>query len=713
MFSSTLYYHLKPLIPRWLQIKLRRRVVLAKYPLYKDIWPIDEAAGMQPEGWQGWPDGKKFALVITHDVETARGHEKAYKLARLDRELGFRSCFNFVPEGYRVSETLRRDLVKHGFEVGVHGLTHSGNLYVSKDKFYKKADRINHYLREWQSVGFRTPSMHHNLDWLHDLNVEYDASTFDTDPFEPQPDGVGTIFPFWVPRASGNGGYVELPYTMPQDFTLYILMGEQNTGIWKAKLDWIARNGGMALLLAHPDYMHFEGKRRRSDEYPADHYKEFLEFVKAKYKGQYWHALPRDVARFWKEHYVVDLPVPPPPSPVTGGVRLPLRVCMLSYSFYEMDARVSRYAETLARRGDHVDVISIGREAQADFELMNGVNVYRIQRRERNEKGKLDFASRLLKFLINSSRFLNRMHRKNPYDVIHVHSVPDFEVFAAWLPKLKGAKVILDIHDIVPEFYAAKFRTGRDSLLYKLLIFVERLSGAFSDHVIISNHIWGKTLCRSVNSGKCSVIMNYPDETIFYNRPRTNNDGKFIMMYPGTLAWHQGLDIAVKAVDKIKEKVPQAELHIYGKGESRDAIAALIRELGLQERVFLHDMLPKEQIAEIMGQADLGIVPKRDDSFGGEAFSTKTLEFMSLGVPILVAATRIDQYYFNDSVVKFFRPEDETDLAEKMLTLINDEQARQRLVSNATKFLEDYTWENKKYLYLDLVDRLAGRKADT
>ena len=385
---------------------------------------------------------------------------------------------------------------------------------------------------------------------------------------------------------------------------------------------------------------------------------------------------------------------------------------MLSYSFYDVDARVSRYAETLVRRGDHVDVISIGRESQANFENMNGVNVYRIQKRERNERGKLDFASRLLKFLVNSSRFLNRMHRKNPYDVIHVHSVPDFEVFAAWLPKAKGAKVILDIHDIVPEFYAAKFRTGRDSVLYKLLMLVERLSGTFSDHVITSNHIWGKTLCRSVSGEKCSVIMNYPDETIFYSRPRAKNDGKFIMMYPGTLAWHQGLDIAVKAVSKIKEKVPQAELHIYGKGESKDAIAALIKELGLQERVFLHDMLPKEQIAEVMAQADLGIVPKRNDSFGGEAFSTKILEFMSLGVPVVVSATKIDRHYFNDSVVRFFEPEDETSLADAIVELVRDNGLRKHLAERARAFVEQgYGWKEKKDLYLNIVDSLASKSS--
>ena len=152
-------------------------------------------------------------------------------------------------------------------------------------------------------------------------------------------------------------------------------------------------------------------------------------------------------------------------------------------------------------------------------------------------------------------------------------------------------------------------------------------------------------------------------------------------------------------------------MHIYGKGDSRDAIANLLRSLALEDRVFLHDMLPKERIAEVMANADLAVVPKRNDSFGGEAFSTKTLEFMSLGVPVLVAATRIDQYYFNDSVVKFFTPEDETDLADKMLALIEDEQQRQRLVTNAAKFVEDYTWENKKHLYLDLVDSLAsGRR---
>ncbi len=143
--------------------------------------------------------------------------------------------------------------------------------------------------------------MHHNLEWIHDLNIEYDASTFDTDPFEPQPDGVATIFPFLVRGNSDQRAYVELPYTLPQDFTLFVLMKEKDIEIWKRKLDWIVTCGGMALLNTHPDYMNFDGKKGGMDEYPVGHYVEFLEYIKRKYEGIYWHILPREIARFWSK----------------------------------------------------------------------------------------------------------------------------------------------------------------------------------------------------------------------------------------------------------------------------------------------------------------------------------------------------------------------------------------------------------------------------
>ena len=271
---------------------------------YNHIWPIDPRAGKPPEGWTGWPDKKKFALAIQHDIDTQKGHDKCRDLMALEEDSGVRSLFSFVPERYNVSESLRNELLNKGFDIGVHGLKHDGKLFLSKKIFQKRAIRINRYLKEWNSVGFSSPSMHHNLDWMHLLAIKYDISTFDTDPFEPQPDSVSTIFPFWVQRSSNKTGFVELPYTLPQDHALFIIMKEKTIDIWKQKLNWIAEKGGMALLNTHPDYMNFSGRKLSIEEYPAKYYKDFLEHITSKYAGQYWHALPRDIARFWSETMV-------------------------------------------------------------------------------------------------------------------------------------------------------------------------------------------------------------------------------------------------------------------------------------------------------------------------------------------------------------------------------------------------------------------------
>jgi hypothetical protein len=280
------------------QLELRRQLILLRLKKSGHIWPIDEQSARAPEGWPGWPDGKQFALVLTHDVERARGLEKCNDLARIDEKFGFCASFNFVAEGYTVSNFLRHDLESRGFEVGVHGLLHDGSLYRSREEFARQAGRINEYLKQWGAVGFRSPSMYHNLGWIHDLDIEYDASTFDTDPFEPQPDGMRTIFPFLVRRHGFQRGYVELPYTLPQDFTLFILFQERNIEIWKRKLDWIAEQGGMALLITHPDFMTFNGMQTRFEEYPSGYYEEFLAYVRTRYEGRYWNALPKEISRW-------------------------------------------------------------------------------------------------------------------------------------------------------------------------------------------------------------------------------------------------------------------------------------------------------------------------------------------------------------------------------------------------------------------------------
>jgi hypothetical protein len=284
-----------------MQIGMRRIRAVVKRRLHRDVWPIDERAATPPINWNGWPEGKKFAFVLTHDVESAHGHEKCRQLARVDLDSGFISCFNFTPERYDFSPVLRKELVGKGFEVGVHGLYHDGMYFFSRMDWKKRARRINQYLSEWGSVGFRAPSMLHNLEWILDLDIEHDSSTFDTDPFEPQCDGAGTIFPFRVsPSGGGQRGYVELPYTLPQDFTLFTMLGETGPSLWKVKLRWLAEKGGMALMITHPDYMNFNGRSRTGYQYPVEYYIEFLEHVRTEYAGQYWNALPRDVARYFR-----------------------------------------------------------------------------------------------------------------------------------------------------------------------------------------------------------------------------------------------------------------------------------------------------------------------------------------------------------------------------------------------------------------------------
>jgi hypothetical protein len=319
-----LYYQIKPLIPRSIRLQLRSRLATKKRDRVRDTWPIAPGSEHPPKGWPGWPQNKAFAVVLTHDVEGQHGLDQCRALMQIERAKGFRSSFNFVPEGeYRVSAELRTELQGEGFEVGVHDLHHDGKLFRSKRAFMVKAARINQHLSDWGAVGFRAGFMLHNLEWFHQLNVAYDASTFDTDPFEPQPDGVHTIFPFWVPRSKAEAqtasdgatnsrtGYVELPYTLPQDSTVFLLLAERQPRIWIQKLDWVAQHGGMVLVNVHPDYIAMRGERRDRWHFPAAVYEELLDHIRSKYAGNYWLALPREVAEWVSMHALAgDHPEP-------------------------------------------------------------------------------------------------------------------------------------------------------------------------------------------------------------------------------------------------------------------------------------------------------------------------------------------------------------------------------------------------------------------
>jgi glycosyltransferase involved in cell wall biosynthesis len=389
-----------------------------------------------------------------------------------------------------------------------------------------------------------------------------------------------------------------------------------------------------------------------------------------------------------------------------------MKIAMVAYAFYEGNARIQQYCNALVQRGHKVDVIALRRAGEQPHMNVKGVNVYGVQERVVNETRQVTYLLRILRFLLRSTMVLSKKHRSERYDLVHVHSVPDFLVFAALLPKITGAAIILDVHDILPEFYASKFGASKHSVLFKALVLVERVSAAFSDHVVVANHVWRDRLTsRSVRPEKCTAVCNYPDPSIFRRLGKTRNNDVFRIIYPGSLNSHQGLDIAIRAFAQVVTEAHNAEFHIYGEGPEKPALMELATALGLGGKVVFHDALPLERIAEEIANSDLAVVPKRASStFGNEAASTKILECMAVGVPLIVSRTQIDTYYHCDETVKFFESGNDAALATSILELYMDSDARAALVRNATIYAQDNNWGAKQHIYFEVVAALIWKK---
>jgi peptidoglycan/xylan/chitin deacetylase (PgdA/CDA1 family) len=314
------YYLLKPVLPRALVVRTRRRATRRAQRSFPLGWPIEdryrrflwEVVGelMAAEGRTElpfisfWPFGARFALVLTHDVESDAGQRFVPRVADLEQRLGVRSSFNFVAERYPLDHGLIADLVARGFEVGVHGRRHDGRELRSRRVFLRHARHVNRHLRRLGAVGFRSPLTHRHPEWMQALDIEYDASFFDSDPFEPVPGGTMSIWPFAI------GRFLELPYTLPQDHTLVDVLGERRPRIWLEKTSYLRRFCGMALLNAHPDYL------RESRYWRV--YVAFLEELGA--DACCWNALPREAARWWRRRAEADS-VASLPGARTGRVR--------------------------------------------------------------------------------------------------------------------------------------------------------------------------------------------------------------------------------------------------------------------------------------------------------------------------------------------------------------------------------------------------------
>ncbi len=725
-------------------------------------WPIMPGSECPPGGWPGWPNGKKFALVLTHDVEGKAGLDKCLPLAQLEREMGFRSSFNFVPEGeYRVPVELREQLVRNGFEVGVHDLRHDGRLYQSKREFSRNAARINAYLEEWGASGFRSGFMLHNLDWLHELNITYDMSTFDTDPFEPQPDGRHTIFPFLVPApsrrngvsATGNQGYVELPYTLPQDSTLFSLLLEPTPEIWLRKVDWIAENGGMVLLDSHPDYMSFDGHKRTSMEYPIEHYQRLLDYVAQNYLADCWKAVPSQVAEYvlgfskgaaegtparngLPQHEsgnacvsraanifteIGAAPKTVDEAPSSDAVNVDLtnakvsaetlrrlrgkRGAVLLFSHYPADPRPRRAAEALTREGVTIDLICLQENpAEAKRETVNGVNVLRVPLK-RWRRGKLSYAWQYSAFIIASFGYLTIGSLRHRYDFVHVHNMPDILVFSSVVAKSLGAKVVLDLHDPMPELMQAIFNLPEESINVRILKGMEKQSIAFADRVLTVSVTFKRLFSsRSCAAEKITVVINTPDETIFRlreatSRPPSGADPSqpFLILYHGSLLRRNGLDLAVDALELARASIPGARLVVCGAPTSFfETVMEAVRARGLEKSVDYLGARNLEQIVEAITRCDLGVVPNHRNIFTELNTPTRIFECLALGKPVIAPRARGIQDYFGDDDLIYFNLGDANDLADKITYAFHHPREVEEIVRRGQQMYLKHRWSSEK-----------------
>lgn len=386
-------------------------------------------------------------------------------------------------------------------------------------------------------------------------------------------------------------------------------------------------------------------------------------------------------------------------------------ICMVCQSYYLRDPRVRREAEALADAGFEVDVITLHDKGEPKKEKVNGVNIYRLPlMRKRGSIMRYLFEYSLFFFL--STLLLFYLFIKKRYKLIQIHTMPDFLVFCALFPKIFGAKILLDVHEPMPELFMSKYGINNRSFIIKLLLLQGKISFSFP-HYIITVHEPLKELFikRYLLKGeKISVVLNVPDPKIFSSRiwkGIRESDDSFILIYTGTIAERYGLDIAVRAVHKLKSKIRGLKLFIVGEGDHLNYIKNLTLQLKLERNVIFFGPVPINQVPGFIAKADLGISTHRQDPFFDFYFSTKIVEFLFCGIPVVSSRTKTIQYYFCDDNLFFFNPGNVNDFTKKVLEVYENPSLVKKKVSEARKYIiEDLSWDKEKSKYIRLVSSL-------
>ena len=408
---------------------------------------------------------------------------------------------------------------------------------------------------------------------------------------------------------------------------------------------------------------------------------------------------------------ISELLPPPLPSPtLTSGSRLAgKRAGMVVFSHYPADPRPRRAAEALLKEGMRVDLICEGEEKSPKREMLDRLEIIRIPIQHRRG-GALSYAYQYSAFILISAAILAWRSFRRRYDLVYVHNMPDILVLSALLPKLFGAKVILDQHDPMPELMRTIFNMDEKSFGVRVIRRLEKWSIARANLVITVNVACKRIFsARSCRAEKIGVVMNSPDGEIFPYRaarsyPAHASGQPFIIMYHGSLVERNGLDLAVDALARLHKAIPAAELRVYGRSTPYlEQVMEKVHNLGLDSNVRYLGGRTLEQLVHEIETCNVGVIPNHRNTFTDINTPTRIFEYLALGKPVIAPCTLGIQDYFGPDSLLFFEAGNSEDLAKKIEYTASHTTEATAIAERGQQVYLAHTWQQEKETLVSLV----------
>lgn len=393
-----------------------------------------------------------------------------------------------------------------------------------------------------------------------------------------------------------------------------------------------------------------------------------------------------------------------------------VNVASLVYSLYPNDARVRRQAEVLARNGCDVDVFTLRTESGCSSFRLGGVNVYQLPL-EKKRGGILRYIFQYAAFGLLGFCWVTYHYIRKRYKVIHVNNMPNIIVYCALIPKLCGAKIILDIHDPFPELYASGSGPEKSGgIVYRLFCAEERMSTAFADHVICTTDlIQNAVVERGARRSKTSVVRNAPDAKLFNrrggDRVPPSAKGRFNVLYAGTVVERYGVTNILKALNAVKDKVPGLTFTVMGLGDGIPVLRALAKAIDAEGILNIQPARPVDEVPLEYEKADAILWFPQRNEFIDIILCVKVMEALAMGIPVISTRTRSHEYYFSKGEVAFVDSLEPVDLGEAVLDLYRNYDRRVPLTAETDAYVEEFGWESEKMRYLSLIESLIPASA--